>query len=202
MILYSYHYTYHVLLVLRNNDTAIGSGLYITKTRCLRIYWPQYVHTYLQCHTPWLVVRAVWNRGWQREWSFSFPMVLLFVVVLRILYWAQYVRTCGTRPFTMHGWLCLPCGIADDKSSCLLLFWPLRLKVQLLIVYKKLKNVSCEYNREWFKLNFASCVVHQTRSYNKYGFCELNLDYDMIINTQFCTKYRPRVFYVLSLWRI
>ena len=31
-----------------------------------------------------------------------------------------------------------------------------------------MKNVSCEYNREWLKLNFASCVVHQTRSYNKY----------------------------------
>ena len=42
----------------------------------------------------------------------------------------------------------------------------------------KLKNVSCEYNREWLKLNFASCVVYQTRSYNKYGFCELNLRYD------------------------
>ena len=33
----------------------------------------------------------------------SFPIVLLFVVVLRILYWAQYVRTCSTRQFTMHG---------------------------------------------------------------------------------------------------
>ena len=32
------------------------------------------------------------------------------------------IRTCSTRPFTMHGWLCLPCGIADDKASCLLLF--------------------------------------------------------------------------------
>ena len=42
-----------------------------------------------------------------------------------------------------------------------------------------LKNVSCEYNREWLKLNFAICVVpHQTRSYDKYGFCELNLRYD------------------------
>ena len=59
MILYSYHYTYHVLLVLRNNDTAIGSGLYITKTRGLRTYWSQYVHTCLQCYTPWAVVRAV-----------------------------------------------------------------------------------------------------------------------------------------------
>ena len=53
---------------------------------------------------------------------YSAPIVLLFVVVLRILYWAQYVRTCSTRPYIMHGWLCLPCGIADDKASCLLLF--------------------------------------------------------------------------------
>ena len=32
----------------------------------------------------------------------------------------------------------------------------------------RLKNVSCEYDRliEWLKLNFASCVVHQTRSCN------------------------------------
>ena len=61
----------------------------------------------------------------RREWSFPFPIVLLFVVVLRtrgILFWAQYVRTCSTKPFTMHGWFCLPCGIADDKASCLLLF--------------------------------------------------------------------------------
>ena len=33
------------------------------------------------------------------------------------------------------------------------------------------------------KLNFASCVVHQTRSYNtSYGFCELNLRYDYILS--------------------
>ena len=32
------------------------------------------------------------------------------------------LRTCSTRPYAMHGWLCLPCGIADDKASCLLLF--------------------------------------------------------------------------------
>ena len=40
--------------------------------------------------------------------------------------------------------------------------------------YKKWKNVSCEYNREWLKLNFVSCVVHQTRSYNKYGMVFVN----------------------------
>ena len=58
IILYRYHDTFHVLLVITTSKyTAIG--LYITKTRCLRIYWPQYVHTYLQCYTPWLVVRAV-----------------------------------------------------------------------------------------------------------------------------------------------
>ena len=42
-------------------------------------------------------------------------------------------------------------------------------RVIYIFFYKKLKNVSCEYNREWLKLNFASCfascVVHQTRSY-------------------------------------
>ena len=61
---------------------------------------------------------------------------------------------------------------------------------------RKLTNVSCEYDLfEWLKLNFASCVVHQTRSYN---MVFVNYTYDMIINTQFYTKYRPRVFYVLS----
>ena len=67
----------------------------------------------------------------QKEWSFSFPIVLPFVVVLRILYWAQYVRTCSTRPCTMHVWLCLPCGIANDNASCLLLFRPLRIEMCL-----------------------------------------------------------------------
>ena len=55
---------------------------------------------------------------------------------------------------------------------------------------KKLKNVSQLWVRpiEWFKLNFASCVVQQTRSLDVlilyficntwYGFCELNLRYD------------------------
>ena len=80
IIVYSYHYTY----LVSNNYTAIGRGIYITKTLCLRIYWPQYVHTYPQCYTLVVVVRAVWNWGWQREWSFSVPIVLLFVVVLRI----------------------------------------------------------------------------------------------------------------------
>ena len=32
------------------------------------------------------------------------------------------LRTGSTRSYAMHGWLCLPCGIADDKASCLLLF--------------------------------------------------------------------------------
>ena len=49
----------NVPCIVSNNYTAIGSGLYITKTRGLRIYWPQYVHTYLQCCTPWLLVHAV-----------------------------------------------------------------------------------------------------------------------------------------------
>ena len=36
--------------------------------------------------------------------------------------------------------------------------------INLLTVYV-LKNVSCEYDLfEWLKLNFASCVVHQTRA--------------------------------------
>ena len=121
IILYSYHYTYHVLLVITTSYTAIGNGLYITKTRCLRIYRPQYVHsTCSAIHHGWLCVPCEIADD-KREWSFSFPIVLPFVVVLRILYWTQYVRTCSTRPFTMHGWLCLPCGIAD-KASCLQLF--------------------------------------------------------------------------------
>ena len=49
----------HVQRIVSNNYTAIGSGIYITKTRCLLVYWPQYVHTYLQCYTLVLVVRAV-----------------------------------------------------------------------------------------------------------------------------------------------
>ena len=49
----------HVPCIVSNNYTAIGSGLYTTKTRGLRIYWPQYVHTYLQCYTLVFVVRAV-----------------------------------------------------------------------------------------------------------------------------------------------
>ena len=58
IILYSYLYTYHVLLVLRSNNYSgvycywYDSGLYITKTRCLRIYWPQYVHTCLLYTSP------------------------------------------------------------------------------------------------------------------------------------------------------
>ena len=49
----------HVPCIVSNNHTVIRSGLYITKTRGLRIHWPQYVHTYLQCYIPSLVVRAV-----------------------------------------------------------------------------------------------------------------------------------------------
>ena len=41
---------------------------------------------------------------------------------------------------------------------------------------------------ELLKLNFASGVVHQTRSYN---MVFVNSTYDMIINNQFNTKYRP-----------
>ena len=51
---------------------------------------------------------------------------------------------------------------------------------------RKLKNVSCEYLFEWLKLNFASCVVHQPRSYD---MVFVNWTYDMIIKTQFYTKY-------------
>ena len=55
-----------------------------------------------------------------------------------------------------------------------------------------MKNVSCEYDLfEWLKLNVASCVVHQTRSYN---MVFVSKTYEMIINTQFYTNYRPRVF--------
>ena len=53
---------------------------------------------------------------------------------------------------------------------------------------------------EWLKLNFASCVVHQTRSYNMVLWTKPTIW--LIRSTQFCTKYRSRVFYVLFLWRI
>ena len=58
------HLTLHVpciviVVITTPEYAAIGSGLYITKTRCLLIYWPQYVHTYLQCYALVLVVRAV-----------------------------------------------------------------------------------------------------------------------------------------------
>ena len=39
--------------------------------------------------------------------------------------------------------------------------------VEVLVLW--LKNVSCEYDLfEWLKPNFASCVVHQARSYNMF----------------------------------
>ena len=69
---------------------------------------------------------------------------------------------------------------------------------------KKLKNVSCEHARlngwnstlqaAWYILRV--CIIPGTW----YGFCQLT--YDMIVNALFYTKYRSRVFYVLSLWRI
>ena len=71
----------------------------------------------------------------------------------------------------------------------------------LLPFYKKLKNVSCEYNREWSKLNFASCVVHQTRSYNKFVWFLWTKPTIWLLILSF-TQNIVRVFYVLSLWRI
>ena len=51
---------------------------------------------------------------------------------------------------------------------------------------RKLKNVSCEYDLfEWLKPYFASCVVHQTRSYNMFF---VNKTYDMIINNSVLHK--------------
>ena len=48
IVLYSNHHTYHILLVITILLLVVGY-----------IYWPQYIHTYLQCYTPLLVVRAV-----------------------------------------------------------------------------------------------------------------------------------------------
>ena len=50
---------------------------------------------------------------------FFFPLRTAIRSGLTYINLAQYVFTCSTRPYTMHGWLCLPCGIADDKASCL-----------------------------------------------------------------------------------
>ena len=53
-----------------------------------------------------------------------------------------------------------------------------------LLCFRLMKNVSCEYTDGWLKLNCASCVIRQTRSFgvlvrysicNTYGVCELNL---------------------------
>ena len=52
----------------------------------------------------------------------SSERVLCFIRMKDIGMEEQYVRTCSTRPRTLHGWLCLPCGIAGDKASYLLLF--------------------------------------------------------------------------------
>ena len=42
-------------------------------------------------------------------------------------------------------------------------------QLKKIFFFLRLKNVSCEYDLlEWLKLNFASCVVHKTRSYNMF----------------------------------
>ena len=51
---------------------------------------------------------------------------------------------------------------------------------------------------EWLKLNFASCLVHQTRSHNTFLWTKPTI---WLLILSF-TKNRSRVFYVLSLWRI
>ena len=53
---------------------------------------------------------------------------------------------------------------------------------------------------EWLKLNFSSCVVHQTRSNNMF-LRTINKPTMWLLILSF-TKNRSRVFYVLSLWRI
>ena len=50
------------------------------------------------------------------------------------------------------------------------------------------------------KLNFASCVVHQTRSHNMFLWT-INKPTIWLLILSF-TKNRSRVFYVLSLWKI
>ena len=48
IVLYSYHHTYHKLLVITMLLLVVGY-----------IYWPQHIYTYLQRYAPLLVVRAV-----------------------------------------------------------------------------------------------------------------------------------------------
>ena len=105
IIAYSYHYTYHVLLVITILLLVVRYLVYITKTRCLLIYWPQYVHTYLQSYT--LVCCACRVKLWMTKGVvFFFPYRTAIRGGLTYIYWAQYVCTCSTRPYTMHGCVC------------------------------------------------------------------------------------------------
>ena len=73
------------------------------------------------------------------------------------------------------------------------------------VFYKKLKNVSCEYDRpcvtEWLKLNFASCVVHQAGMFIRIIWFLWTKRTIWLLILSF-TQNIVRACYVLSLWRI
>ena len=72
-----------------------------------------------------------------------------------------------------------------------------------------MKNVSCESDRwVWLKLNFASCVIRQTRPLGVLVLCSIsnmvfvNYIYDVVIDTQFHKFYGgpfERVLYVFLM---
>ena len=70
---------------------------------------------------------------------------------------------------------------------------------------KKLKTSAVSTTDGWLKLNFASCVIRQTRSLGALVLCSIcnvvfvNYIYDMVVDTQFHKFYgRPfaRVLYL------
>ena len=74
-------------------------------------------------------------------------------------------------------------------------------------VEKETKNVSCGYTDGWLKLNFASCVIRQTRSLGVPVLCSIcnivvfvNYIYDMVVDTQFHKFYGRSFACVLYLF--
>ena len=161
-ILYSYHCAYYVFLVINTSYTAIGSGLYITKTLCLRIYRPQYVHTHLQCYKPWLVVRAAWTWGvvFLVPYRTAIRSGLTYIILGAIRTYLQYETI-------HHAWLVVFAlwnrGWQSELSSIVLTTTNTSIVVDSFMksfLYKKLKNVSCEYDR----LNGWNSTLHRGTS--------------------------------------
>ena len=108
----------HVLCIVSNNYTAIGSGLYIYYKNTLFTYILAPIRPYVPAVLYTSVGCACRVKLWMTKGViFFFPYRTAIRSGLTYIYWAQYVCTCSTRPYTMHGWLCLPCGIANDKSE-------------------------------------------------------------------------------------